>query len=155
MNKKIIIFLLGILLLVGCENNINTPTSKVESFLNKYQMLDKNVLLDLDNTLNKDKNLTKKQKEKYKELLKKQYQNLSYKIMNEEIENKIAIVEVKIEVLDYSSIKEKNIDERLNKMKNIESKKDYELTFYLTKEKGIWKIDNLTEDDYKKINGLY
>ena len=134
---------------------MNTPTSKVESFLNKYQILDKNVLKDLDNYLSKDKTLTNKQKEKYKELLKRQYQNLSYKIKNEEIENNVSIVETEIEVLDYSRIKEKNINKKLDKMKNTEEKKKYELTFYLNKEKGIWKIDSLSEDDYKKINGLY
>ena len=152
--KKIII-LVGLIFLLGCENTLNTPTSKVESFLNKYQILDKNVLKDLDNYLSKDKTLTNKQKEKYKELLKRQYQNLSYKIKNEEIENNVSIVETEIEVLDYSRIKEKNINKKLDKMKNTEKKKKYELTFYLNKEKGIWKIDSLSEDDYKKINGLY
>ena len=61
--KKIII-LVGLIFLLGCENTLNTPTSKVESFLNKYQILDKNVLKDLDNYLSKDKTLTNKQKEK-------------------------------------------------------------------------------------------
>ena len=153
--KKIIILLLPILFLLGCENTLNTPTSKVESFFKKYQTLDKNVLLDLDNYIDKNNKLTKKQKEEYKELLKRQYQNLSYKIKNEEIENNVSIVETEIEVLDYSRIKEKNINKKLDKMKNTEEKKKYELTFYLNKEKGIWKIDSLSEDDYKKINGLY
>ena len=47
MIKKIFIFLLITLFLLGCDNVKNTPTSKVESFLNKYQTLDKNVLKDL------------------------------------------------------------------------------------------------------------
>ena len=154
MYKKIIILLLPILFLLGCENTINTPTSKVESFLSKYQKLDEDVLKDVDNILDKEK-LTKKQKEAYKEILKKQYQNLSYKIKNEEVEKDVSIVETEIEVLDYSSIKEKNIDKKLNKMKNIEEKKKYEITFYLNKEKGIWVIEKLNDDDYLKINGLY
>ena len=152
--KKIIILLLISIFLVGCETSFNTPTSKVESFLHKYQMLDKNVLLDLDNVLSKDKTLSKTQRKEYKELLKKQYQNLSYKIKSEDIENNIAIVEVEIEVLDYN-IKEDDIDKKLEKLKSVEDKKRYELTFYLTKEKGIWEIDNLNDDDYKKINGIY
>lgn len=153
--KKIIILLLSILFLLGCENTLNTPTSKVESFFKKYQTLDKNVLLDLDNYIDKNNKLTKKQKEEYKEVLKKQYQNLSYKIKNEEVEKDVSIVETEIEVLDYSSIKEKNIDKKLNKMKNIEEKKKYEITFYLNKEKGVWVIEKLNDDDYLKINGLY
>lgn len=148
--KKIIILLLISIFLVGCETNFNTPTSKVESFLHKYQNLDKNVLIDLDKYLDKNKTLTKKQKSKYKELLKRQYQNLSYKIKSEETENNTSIVEVEIEVLDYTSIKK-----NLNNPKNLENRRKYEITFYLTKEKGIWKIDDLSDDDYKKINGLY
>ena len=155
MHKKIIIILLPILFLLGCENTLNTPTSKVESFFNKYQTLDKNVLLDLDNYLDKNDKLTKKQKEKYKEVLKRQYQNLSYKIKNEEVEKDVSIVETEIEVLNYSNIKEDNIDKKIDKMKNVEEKKKYEITFYLNKEKGIWVIEKLNDDDYLKINGLY
>ena len=155
MYKKIIIILLPILFLLGCENTLNTPTSKVESFFNKYQTLDKNVLLDLDNYLDKNDKLTKKQKEKYKEVLKRQYQNLSYKIKNEEVEKDVSIVETEIEVLNYSNIKEDNIDKKIDKMKNVEEKKKYEITFYLNKEKGIWVIEKLNDDDYLKINGLY
>ena len=107
--KKIIILLLPILFLLGCENTLNTPTSKVESFFKKYQTLDKNVLLDLDNYIDKNNKLTKKQKEEYKEVLKKQYQNLSYKIKNEEVEKDVSIVETEIEVLNYSNINEKDI----------------------------------------------
>ena len=155
MIKKIFIFLLITLFLLGCDNVKNTPTSKVESFLNKYQTLDKNVLKDLDHIISNNKDLNKRQKEEYKELLKRQYQNLSYKIKNEEIENNIAIVETEIEVLNYSRVKEKDVDKRLIEMKNIEDKKKYEITFYLSKNKGIWIIDKLDEKNYKKINGLY
>lgn len=153
--KKIIILLLPILFLLGCENTLNTPTSKVESFFKKYQTLDKNVLLDLDNYIDKNNKLTKKQKEEYKEVLKKQYQNLSYKIKNEEVEKDVSIVETEIEVLNYSNINEKDIYKKINKMKNIEEKKKYEITFYLNKEKGVWVIEKLNDDDYLKINGLY
>ena len=153
MNKKIVILILPILLLLGCQNSFNTPTSKVESFFHKYQELDKNVLKDLDNILDKE-NLTQKQKEKYKELLKRQYQNLSYKIKSEDIEKTNAIVETEIEVLDYN-VKESNINKKLDKMKLVDNKKKYNITFYLTKENGIWKIDNLEDEDYQKINGLY
>ena len=153
--KKIIILLLPILFLLGCENTLNTPTSKVESFFKKYQTLDKNVLLDIDNYIDKNNKLTKKQKEEYKEVLKKQYQNLSYKIKNEEVEKDVSIVETEIEVLNYSNINEKDIYKKIEKMKNIEEKKKYEITFYLNKEKGVWVIEKLNDDDYLKINGLY
>ena len=73
--KKIFI-LLGILLLLGCTNTMNTPTSKVENFLSKYQNLDKNVLTDIDRYLDKNKSLSKNDKKIYKEVLQRQYQIL-------------------------------------------------------------------------------
>ena len=169
MNKKIIILLIGIFLLLGCENSMATPSSKVESFFNKYQKLDKNVLLDLDNVIKKDKSMNKEQKEIYKDLLEKQYQNLSYKIKNEEVNNNSAIVETEIEVLDYNNSiiksqkyyeKHKNeidnyIDYKLKKMQEVDEKIKYELIFFLRKEKGNWIIEELNEEEYKKIHGLY
>ena len=37
--KKIIILILGLIIMSGCEKTINTPTSKVEDLLNQYQNL--------------------------------------------------------------------------------------------------------------------
>ena len=154
MNKKLLFIFVSILFLLGCENIINTPTSKVESFYKKYQMLDKNVLIDLDNVIDKDKTLNKKQKNIYKEVLKRQYQNLSYKIKSEEVEKTTAIVETEIEVLDYKNNND-NIDEKLKIIKKANKRKKYNITFYLTKKAGVWKIDNLQNEDYEKINGMY
>lgn len=167
MGKKLILLLISIFLLVGCENTMATPASKVESFLGKYQKLDKNVLLDLDNVIKKDTDMNKSQKEKYKNLLEKQYQNLSYKIKNEEINGTTSIVETEIEVLDYKSVieevdkyYEKNeidnyIDYKLEEMGKQKDKVKYELVFFLEKENGNWVIKELDEEDYKKIHGLY
>ena len=40
--KKLFCFLFILLVLSGCGNMNNTPTKKVEAFLNKYQTNDKN-----------------------------------------------------------------------------------------------------------------
>ena len=169
MKKILLIFLLIITL--GCENNFNTPTSKVESFLGQYQKLDNKVLNNLDIVIKNNKNLNKKQKNIYKNLLQRQYQNLSYKIKNEEIDNNIAIVTAEIEVLDYaSSIKKskeyylnhqeeftnKNYnDYKLKELKNTKDKTKYEMSFYLTKNKGIWELNDMDKEDRKKLHGLY
>ena len=47
--------------------------------------------------------MNEEEKKEYKMLLEKQYQNLSYKIKNEEIVGNNATVEVEIEVLDYAT----------------------------------------------------
>ena len=40
MRKIIIPLFLMILLVIGCDNTMNTPTVKVEKFLGKYQKMD-------------------------------------------------------------------------------------------------------------------
>lgn len=104
MNKfgKVIVCI-GFLLifLAGCSTSMNTPTSKVEEFLGKYQKMDDDVSVQLDEVLSKDDTMTAEQKDKYRSILEKQYQNLSYKIENEEINGEEATVDVEIEVLDY------------------------------------------------------
>lgn len=107
MNKfgKVIVCI-GFLLifLAGCSTSMNTPTSKVEEFLGKYQKMDDDVSAQLDEVLSKDDTMTAEQKDKYRSILEKQYQNLSYKIENEEINGEEATVDVEIEVLDYATI---------------------------------------------------
>ena len=98
---KIIFIGLLLLLVAGCSNSMSTPTNKVEEFLGKYQSMDEDVLVQLDQVIDKDDTMNDDQKDKYKALMEKQYQNLSYKIENEDIEGDRATVDVEIEVLDY------------------------------------------------------
>lgn len=213
MKKVLVAIILGLFLFVGCDNTKNTPTSKVEQYLGKYQKLDKDVLADLDNVLDKDENMSDEQKKEYRTLLEKQYQNLSYKIKKEEVKGNTATVDVEIEVLDYQTsinkskeyyaehqdefkndsankkdtneaTKEKNnnvgdenvrdkaeeakddiadtldniasfIDYKIQELKNVDTTIKYDLTFNLTKEDGVWVIDDLSDDDRQKLHGLY
>lgn len=95
--------LFGLLLLVGCSNTTNTPSKKVEDFLAKYQNQDQDVLTQLDLTLDSDTEMDEDQKKEYKALMTKQYQNLSYKITDEKVEDDTATVDVEIEVYDYAT----------------------------------------------------
>lgn len=92
-----------LLVIVGCSNNMSTPTNKVEEFLGKYQSMDEDVLKQLDQVIKDDDSMNDDQKDKYKALMEKQYQNLSYKIENEDIQGDSATVDVEIEVLDYAT----------------------------------------------------
>lgn len=104
MKKKIIVFLsLLVMLMTGCGNNMNTPTGKVEEFLGRYQSMDSEVLTQLDNVISNDTTMNDEQKKDYKTLMEKQYQNMSYKIKDEEIDGDEAEVLVEIEVLDYAN----------------------------------------------------
>lgn len=180
--KKIVIILLLVnaLFFTGCsltENMDNTPTKKVEALLNKYQMLDIDVLNDLDNVVDKQIDFSNKQRDEYKDIIKRNYQKLTYTIKDELVDGDTAEVETEIEVIDHTKIvSEANaylrdnpnkfltdnkydnnlfIDYKLKKLKEAKEKVKYTLVFKLTKVEDEWKIDSLTEEMRDKINGIY
>ena len=103
MKKIFIILLISMSILTGCGTNMNSPTSAVENYLKKYQDLDGEVTSQLDSVISSDISMTDTQKNDYKELMMNQYKNMSYKIVNENLMDEEAEVEVEIEVLDYAS----------------------------------------------------
>ena len=86
--------------LTGCTDMMNTPSKRVEEFLGKYQTMDEDVITDLDRVIDEE-NASDNYKTEYKALMEKQYQNLSYKIKEEETNGDDATVTVEIEVFDY------------------------------------------------------
>lgn len=102
--KKILISFLALLVMfmTGCGNDMATPTAKVEEFLGRYQSMDSDVLTQLDNVISNDTTMDDTQKKDYKSLMEKQYQNMSYKIKDEEINGNKASVLVELEVFDYA-----------------------------------------------------
>lgn len=180
--KKILSIIGIMLVLTGCslgmEDLDNTPTKQVEAYLNSYQKLDDNVLNDLDNILDDEITFNNDQRDRYREIVKKGYQELTYEIKDEKVNGNTAEVEVEIEVIDYSNIitesedylnqnpnefndKEGNYDVslftdyRLDLLEKNKEKVEYTITFNLTKENNKWTIDQLSEDDINKINGTY
>lgn len=124
-------FCFVLLFLAGCTMSMNTPTSKVEEFLGKYQNMDNDVIVQLDQVLSEDDTMNDEQKDKYRAILEKQYQNLSYKIENEDVNGDEATVDVEIEVLDYATTinaakkyYEEHKDEIENKYKEEQSDND-------------------------------
>ena len=166
MKKKIVLLSVVLLLLVGCSMD-NTPTSIVENLLSKYQKVDN----DIDNGINtviEEQNLTTEHKERYRKLLEKQYRNLSYEIKDENIDGNTATIITEIEVLDYknaiadltfdSSIYTKDSfdEEKLNRLEATTNKVTYTIELTLTKdEEGKWHLDALTNEQIKKIQGMY
>ena len=145
----------------------NTPTSKVENLFTKYQKVDDDIVIGIENIL-AEQNLTTPHKERYKKLLEKQYQNLSYEIKDELIDGDNATVLVEIEVMDYkkavndlvfdSSIytKETYDEEKLNRLEEAKDKVKYTLELTLAKDSNDeWKLNALTNEQIKKIQGMY
>lgn len=178
--KKILLVVVMFLTLCGCNimDMDNTPKKQVEKFFNGYQTLDKSVLENLDIIVNNETTLSAEQKDKYRDLLKKHYQNLDYDIKEETINGDSASVKVEIEVTDYSKIKReieekrtlsseefydvdntfsesKFQDYRLDKLKDNKERVKYTLYLSLTKVDNKWKLDTISETDEEKILGIY
>ena len=166
--NKVLLFALPILfiILVGCEM-ANTPTSKVEDLFTKYQKLD----TDIDNGINnilEEQNLSESQKERYRKILENQYKNLTYQIKEETIDGDNATVTAEIEVTDLKKsleglvfdstiyTKETFDEERLNRLEKAKDKIKYTLELILTKgSNDEWKLNALTNEQIKKIQGMY
>lgn len=165
MKKVLSLFVL--LFLFGCALN-NSPTSKVEELLNKYQMLDEDIRNEI-NTITDKENLTDNQKERYKKIIESQYKNLSYEIKDEKIDGDKATVTVQIKVKDYKKVI-KELDEEYkgseytleeyndSKLDKLEGAKDtviYTLELNVYKSGDEWKVDSLSNIDKKKLQGMY
>ena len=179
-NSKLLLIVFSLLLLVGCGNMMNTPTKKVETFFSKYQTQDKTVLDQLDEVIKEAGLFDDEQKENYRDLMKKQYQNFSYKIKDETVDGNSAKVVAEIEVYNYGkAINEsevylannrsefvvseeddsidfkKFLDYKIEKMSQIKEKIKYTINFTLTKDDKEWKLDDISDVDRQKIHGLY
>lgn len=173
--KKFLSLLLVVLLLCGCGSN--NPKGAVETYLKKYKTLDSEVLVDLENVIKRE-NLSNEQQDKYRDVLKKQYKDLSYEILEEEYNDDVSYVTVKIEVYDLYKAQsdasvylennrsefnnangeydnDKYIDYKLDKMKNMTDKVEYTIIFTVTKEKDKYIVAQPTENDLLKIHGVY
>lgn len=167
--KKIISMFVFLFLLVGCSLS-NTPNSKVEELLSKYQMLDSDIKEGI-NTVIEEESLTSEQKERYRKIIEKQYKNLTYEIKDEKIDGNIAVITTEIEVMDYKKIVNETNDSYLGrndytveeynntKLDALEAAKDkvtYTIDFEVIKDgNGNWKLSSLNNEIIKKIQGMY
>ena len=136
-------------------------------YLNKYDKTYSIVkLADTGMDSNRDNN------DEYKDIIKSNYQKMTYKVKNEEIDGDNAVVTVEIDVIDYTkgldeidNYYNENSDEfnddnsfdkyRLDKFKEIKDKTTYTIDFTLTRINKKWNLDNPTSDIRNKISGMY
>lgn len=175
MKKILIVFFL---FLVGCSLDIsNTPIKKVEEYLNKFQILDKEVLDQLDDVIDRKIKLNDENKKEYRELIKKQYKDLQYSIKDDSIDGDDAVVTAEIIVKDFTKAineaeiyKRENISEfyvdefyddnlykkyLINKLKDSKEKVTYTISFNVHKSNRKWKLEPISEVDEDKILGIY
>ena len=105
MKKILLCFscIMAIVLLSGCTMD-NTPTKKVENFLDNYKNQDETVLTQLKEMVDTDPLMDETQKGTYTDIMKKQYEDLTYDIKDEVINCDTATVTAEIEVYDYYKI---------------------------------------------------
>lgn len=176
---KKILLLLTVLLLVGCEKDMNnTPTKRVEVFLSSYQSLSEEVQAKIATDVDEMSNLTEEEKTNYTDLWKKHYQNLTYEVKDEKVDGDDAVVTVEIEVTDYSRViananqhlvdspfefedetgiysPTKFNDYKLEAMKSTTDKVKYTLELKVKKIDKKWVLQDLTEEEYLKLSGMY
>ena len=101
--KKIIkyfVCIMVVVLLSGCAMD-NTPTKKVEGFLDNYTSNSDTVLDQLKEMVNSDGLMDENQKSAYSDIMKRQYKDMTYEIKDEKIDGNDATVTAEIEVYDY------------------------------------------------------
>ena len=162
--NKYFILIICLTLLVGCTLG-NTPTARVEEMLSNYQRLDKSINISYTN-ITDDTNISNDLKDRYEELIKKQYKNLSYEVKDEEIDGDTAVVTISVEVMDYKEeINKFNKEEYdlnnyhdhvLDALRDTDDKAVYTLEISLTKDKNdTWVVDDLTKESRDKLLGIY
>lgn len=173
---KMIVLICFLFLFSGCGEKM-TVRSAVDDFFNRYHTLDA-VIVDQLNSYVKGEDLNDSQEEVYKEILRREYTNLEYEIVGEEYVDEESIVHVKIWVYDlYKAQKnaldyfqehmdefkdedgnydrEKFMDYKLEQMKNMNDKKEYELELRVVKEDNGYRVKQLTNEELEKIHGIY
>lgn len=175
--KKVIVLFLLILSLYGCGFS-NSPSDEVSMYLDKYNSLNDDVLIDVDNVISKE-DLSSGNKDVYKEVLLRQYKNMKYEIKDESINDNSAMVKVSVNVYNYynTNVNSENYkNEHTNEFYDINGMFDnnvyntyrlgellktndtisYDITFHLKKdENGKWILDNPNEETIQKLNGFY
>lgn len=175
--KKIFLVMATCLLLVGCSLTEQKAKGAVEDYLNQYRNLGDTVLIDL-NTLVDSENLSDSQKEVYKDILEKQYKDLTYKIEDEEYDGDTAKIRAKITVYDLYKAQndaakylsdnttefndengkydnDKYLDYKLEQMKKATDTVDYTIEFNVVKKDDKWLVEQPSADDLEKIHGIY
>lgn len=179
--KKILIVLsfLFIFIGTGCSLNDNTKEEAVETFFEKYRMQDDTIIAQLKDVIDNE-DINDDSKKMYQELMQKQYDQFSYVIKSidetEDKNNATALVE--LTVLNYRSAileaeedlkdnpenfndesgnfsEEKYMDYKVEKMKDVTDTTTHTIELSLTKENGMWKVEQLSNDDISKLHGLY
>ena len=163
--NKLLIFIISIMLFSGCDI-ANTPTSKVEDYLGRYQRLDNSVSISYTQLAGSN-DVDKNNRDRYQKLVEKQFRNLSYEVKEEVIDGDVAYVTVQVKVCNYGDALDKHDvgyyddnDEYHEKVvEELERQKEkivYTITFELElNQKDEWEVREPSLEDKDKLLGIY
>ena len=177
MKKIIYLLVICLVFISGCTNS-SSPRKEVLNYLKSFSKIDDNLKNEIQKIVNENDEFSPEHKELYKEILINQYKSLEYSFLSEEISGDKALVRYSITVNDLNKADDiafdevsknmsmyyndknefdnnKYITDKLEIMKNIKEKVNYEVTFYLYKEKKKWILKKPTDDDLEKLHGIY
>jgi hypothetical protein len=174
--KKIVMVLVMILFLSGCSTI--TAKDATVNFLEEYKNLSDDVIKSLESEVESE-DLTEEEQDVYRRVLKRQYQDLEYKIESEKYNGDTAIVKANITVYDlyeaqkdavnYVTLHQEEfmsssdtlnqeyvMDYRLNMMLNTTNRVTYTIDFEIEKdEDDIYQVVNVNQEILEKIHGIY
>ena len=97
---KISLYIVLTLIITGCGMSAKKT---VESYLNKYNTLNPEVLNSMDSII-ENENLNEENAHIYEDVFKKQYTDLLYKVTDEKYDGNEATISVKIKVYDLYKV---------------------------------------------------
>lgn len=177
--KKIILSILLILSLFivsGCGMEKTARDVAIE-YLDMYRNKDKIIMNELDEFVDNE-DLTDNQKQKYKEVLEREYATLMYKVVDERYDGDVAFITMEITVVDLFKAQEKAAeyfndnptvfndedgeyskelytDYKLDMMSKETDTVTYTIDIKLEKDGEDWKVVQLSNESLEKIHGIY
>ena len=158
--KKILIAICALILFTGCSCSLNdqTPEKAVDTFFEKYRAKDDNVITQLVDTI-ENEGLVDKQKKDYQELMEAtatvELTVLNYRSAILEAEKELKDNPEKFNDENGKFSESKYMDYKIELMSKVTDTTTHTMELYLTKENGMWKVNELSSDDISKLHGLY
>lgn len=169
----LIVIIVSIVISLGFKMKKDTKNSPVEitkNFMDKFNKLDKDVISNIKYDF-KDP-LNERQKKEYTKVIRRQYEKLGYSIISDDKSDTEANIKVEVNIFDYNTCwneagdyidlysykfanEEKKVDYKISKISKCHEKITHIIMFKYTKKDDKWIMNNLDEDDIRKINGTY
>lgn len=163
-------------LVSGCGMEKSARDVAIE-YLELYRNKDKVVMDELDDFV-ENENLTDNQKDKYKEILEREYGTLMYKVVDEQYEGNVAFITMEITVIDLYKSQEESAkyfndnptifndedgeydrdlytDYKLDMMSKETDTVTYTIDIKVEKDGDDWKVVQLSNESLEKIHGIY